>query len=404
MKPALKEAFRQQHHAVFGNRRYWFHIVLWLLVVLVSFPYTSDFSQGFIMGVSVGPDQNSATVADKPSDPSGKLSSHFTDIFKDRSVLVADTVSGLVGAAIVIYVFLLVIIPYARYRQKKRILLFYLFLLLFLLFGAVFGTAVLWGILESRAQKMSGGAQSTYFPMAHIVLVGILVFITTAAFFSVYYFLELYDQQKTLNRYRQVFAARMQAETNFLKMQINPHFLFNSLNNIYALTLAQSPQAPVIARRLKELVHYMLDECTQETVPLSGELDFLKNYIALEQLRNSEEQVRINYEVRGEPDNLHIAPLLLVNFIENAFKHGVKAGVEVAEIRVRIDIVGRMLAMEVYNTKPPTTGKRQLAVKEAGGIGIQNVKRRLQILYPGRYSLRINDSQKGYFVYLNAQL
>src|SRR5215217_6060899 len=129
----------------------------------------------------------------------------------------------------------------------------------------------------------------------------------TANFFSFYYFIDLYDQQKGLNRYQQVFTDKLQAETNFLKTQINPHFLFNTLNNIYSLTLSKSDDAPRITEQLKELISYMVNDCALDMVPLSGEINFLRNYIALEQLRNRQDNTIIELEIKGNTGGREIA-------------------------------------------------------------------------------------------------
>ncbi len=402
MTPAFKEIARQQRQAVFGNRRYWLHIGLWVLVLLICFPYSSDFSRGLVIGTG---DRKSEVVVEAGGTTkavSGMATNQLSLFSQDRAGLLLDTAIGLIVGAIIVYTFLLWVIPYARYRRKKRVLLLALILVLFGVAGIVLGSAAVWGLTGKGAgTHPEAGNYQLYL---HLIISGFLVVIITGAFFSGYYFIDLYDQQKALNRYREVFTAKMQAETAFLKMQINPHFLFNSLNNIYALTLTQSDQAPVLARRLQELLRYMLGDGTQELVPLEGELTFLKNYVSLEQLRTAQDQVQIEYRVQGHPEGLFIAPLLLVNFIENAFKHGVKAGITAATIRIQLTIVDRMLAVDIFNTKPPIADQPELAVKEGSGIGVQNVKRRLQILYPGRHTLRIQEIPSSYAVHLTIQL
>lgn len=412
MKPALRDEFSQQRRTLFGRGRIGLHILLWLIVIAVCYPYAQSFSRGLMVGVSVARNSDStdgATVRIGPRDTKEPDSAAIRNLqeqlkkpLEHQSWIVRDACVSVVVAGVVVYTFLLFVIPYARYRRQKRVYYVFLILLLALMVAVMIASALSLAVLISA--RRNGAASGDLGPMIHIMLGGILVLMITGLFFSFYYFLDLYDQQKTLDRYAEVFRAKMVAETSFLKMQINPHFLFNSLNNIYALTLGGSPQAPVVAGRLKELVNYMLEECSHETVPLEGELDFLKNYLALEQLRNLQEQVTISCAIRGSAEGLNIAPLLLVNFIENAFKHGVKAGIDHAEVRIRIDIVGRMLSMEVFNTRPEGMSTQEGAIREAGGIGIRNVKRRLQILYPRKHALRINDGGAGYTVHLNVQL
>jgi LytS/YehU family sensor histidine kinase len=228
--------------------------------------------------------------------------------------------------------------------------------------------------------------------------------ITAALFFSLYYFLDLYDQQKNLNQYRQLLTQKLEAETNFLKTQINPHFLFNTLNNIYSLTLSQSTDAAHITRQLKDLITYMLQDCSKDVVLLSGEIEFLSNYIDLEKLRNKQEQAKIQLNIHGVVGEQKIAPLLLVNFVENAFKHGVKAGVDNAFVNIDLQVMNNMLTVEIVNSKPAAASHPDKAVKEEGGIGIQNVKRRLNILYPNRHRLSITESKTEFSVYLSIDL
>lgn len=375
LNPELKKALLQQRSTVFGKKRYLLHIVVWLagMWYLVK----EVIGEG-----NEGTKVNEATVG-------------------GNYALFIPVIGSLLGA-VMVYFFLLFIVPYARYKRQKR----YLWLGLLLNCAIWMVVVVLCGIIIGLQYGINA---ETKLQNNDIVLVFMLAAIfsgvTAGVFFSLYYFIDLYDQQKELNRYRKVLTEKLEAETNFLKTQINPHFLFNTLNNIYSLALSRSGDAAVITRQLKSLIIYMLQECKRDKVSLEGELEFLKNYINLEKLRNKEEEVDISLQITGDPEGKEIAPLLLVNFIENAFKHGVKAGIEHAFVSINLLIMDHKLSLDMVNSKPNTSQDRSKAVQEkGGGIGIRNVERRLALLYPHRHKLRISQSPTDYSVYLTIDL
>lgn len=194
----------------------------------------------------------------------------------------------------------------------------------------------------------------------------------------------------------------MQSELNFLKSQINPHFLFNTLNNLYALTLRKSDKAPDIVIKLSEMMRYMLYECNEKQVPLSKEINYLKNYLDLEQLRQHP-GIDIKFEVEGEVGDQQIAPLLLIPFLENSFKHGINHQITEGFVHTKVKVVNQRVEFFIENTKGqpvlhPESGRR------SGGIGLVNVRRRLDLLYPGQYDLSVNDSPKTYAVSLTIDL
>ncbi|RYG42996.1 MAG: hypothetical protein EOO01_22075 [Chitinophagaceae bacterium] len=381
-KPALKQEMVQQGKAVFGRKRYIIHIIVWLSVLSFCAYIIGD---GFSKGAEAGARKTGG------SSVNGIL-------FTDMPRLLIAFMSSVVGA-LMVYFYLLIIIPFARLKKQRRYIWIGLFINCAFWISSFTAAAAIMGITHVSKQPLDRNDFTLIFMMSAIFS-GIVV----ACFFSLYYFIDLYDQQKDLNRYRQVLTQKMEAETNFLKTQINPHFLFNTLNNIYSLTLNQSPDAAHITRQLKELITYMLQDCTQDQVSLAGEIAFLKNYISLEELRNKQGDIDIRLNIKGDTGNKMIAPLLLVNFVENAFKHGVKAGIDNAFVHINLLVMDRTLALEMVNSKPPLLAGDTQSVKEVGGIGIQNVKRRLHILYPNRHKLRISESPQEYSVYLSIEL
>jgi hypothetical protein len=182
---------------------------------------------------------------------------------------------------------------------------------------------------------------------------------------------------------------RNQAELAFLKSQVNPHFLFNTLNNIYALTYAKSDAAPGAILKLSDLMRYMLYDSASgpDRVPLIKEVAYLKNFIELEKLRLT--QAYVDFTVEGPIDLVRIEPLLLVSFVENAFKHGDLTDPN-HPLVLDLSVQNGRLRFDTLNKK----ANRQTDM--AGGIGLANVRRRLQLLYPNRHSLRITDEPSSY--------
>jgi LytS/YehU family sensor histidine kinase len=173
-----------------------------------------------------------------------------------------------------------------------------------------------------------------------------------------------------------------QAEIALLRSQINPHFLFNTLNNLYSLVYRKSDEAPGALMRLSDILRYMLYESNTEKVNLEKEITYIKSYIELQQLRINTPNF-ISFNLEGCPQNKLIPPMLLITFIENAFKHGSK-GVEAPGIIINIDCSKGQLLFEVTNYLQESEAVSKDPQK---GIGMQNVKRRLELTYPGKYEL-----------------
>jgi hypothetical protein len=220
---------------------------------------------------------------------------------------------------------------------------------------------------------------------------------------------------KIRDRWKQTEKDQLRAELSYLKAQINPHFLFNSLNSIYALAIEKSDQAPEAIVKLSEMMRYILNETGKEWVPLEKEISYIRNYIALQQTRfgssipldfqipNSSSghlpETSSNFPIESPFEGLKIAPLILIPFIENAFKHGVNAE-ENSNIRILIDINGSSLHLLAVNNKVTV---RQ-PVDSHSGLGIGNTKQRLRLLYPGDHILDIRDNAHDFQVSLTLKL
>ncbi|MBK1439416.1 histidine kinase [Parapedobacter sp. ISTM3] len=189
---------------------------------------------------------------------------------------------------------------------------------------------------------------------------------------------------------------KLNAELAFLKSQINPHFLFNSLNNIYSLAYQKSEKTPEAILKLSEIMRYMLYESNEEFVLLEEEINYLKNYIELQKLR-FKEKVYVDLYVDVDEPGHRIMPLLLISFLENAFKHGVSTNAS-KPIRIDIEVHHGRLHFKAENAKS------QLNKDQTKGVGLTNLKRRLQLGYPGRHTINIVESEDYYsselFIYL----
>jgi LytS/YehU family sensor histidine kinase len=176
--------------------------------------------------------------------------------------------------------------------------------------------------------------------------------------------------------------ANLNAEINFLRSQINPHFLFNTLNGIYSLANEGSGQTKDSILKLSDLLRYVLYDSGDEKVPLSKDIQYVTNYIDLQRLRLSS-KVFIDYRIEGNIRSYSIAPLLLIPFVENAFKHGISYS-HASTIHIHIKVFEKILTLYVEN---PVVENNSFA----GGLGLRNVKRRLELLYPGHHTLGIEQ-------------
>jgi two-component system, LytTR family, sensor kinase len=193
----------------------------------------------------------------------------------------------------------------------------------------------------------------------------------------------------------------MQSELTFLKSQINPHFLFNTLNNLYALTLKKSDKAPEIVIKLSEMMRYMLYDCNEKRVKLSKEINYIQNYLDLEKLRQSD-QSRITFKVEGKVGEQKIAPLLFIPFLENSFKHGLNSTINNGFVDIELRVNDQQIDFRMINSKADTLPMQ--THKRSGGIGLKNVKRRLQLQYPDKYQLKLEDSPNAYAIHLSLDL
>ena len=187
-------------------------------------------------------------------------------------------------------------------------------------------------------------------------------------------------------------------ELTYLKEQVNPHFLFNSLNSIYALSRQQSPETPDLVMQLSELMRYQLESSKKDTVLLKEEIEFIENYLLLEEKRLSN-RCTIEFLIGGDLLDFRISPMLLIPFVENAVKHGAQSTNEQSTIDISVAIKNTTLHFCVDNSKPT-----MVSASKREGMGLENVKRRLNLLYPNSHVLEIEDMEKAYRINLSIDL
>lgn len=199
---------------------------------------------------------------------------------------------------------------------------------------------------------------------------------------------------KTEQTRKETENEKLNTELSFLKSQVNPHFFFNTLNNIYSLAVVRSELTAPAVMKLSAIMRYILTETQHDLVPLSNEVDFIHNFIDLQKVRLTD-KVSLNFTTEGSISDLLIAPLLFIPFVENAFKYGVSTK-EASSINIEIKTVGNTIVFTAVNYIVPSENN----LMENTGIGINNVKRRLELMYPGKHQLSTTQKDNYYTVHL----
>ena len=216
----------------------------------------------------------------------------------------------------------------------------------------------------------------------------------------------LYFNQR--NQFRKVVSLQKElgqtsADLKFLQSQINPHFLFNVMNTIYGIALQENAERTAEGvQKLSDMMRFMLHENQQDSILLSRELDYLKEYIDLQKLRTvSSPSIQITYDIPEILDQYYITPMLLIPFVENAFKHGISLNKR-SWVRIHLNIENDHVKFSVYNSIHKVQDHDPESSKS--GIGLDNVKKRLNLVYKNRHELTIEETQKEYFVFLTLNL
>ena len=196
---------------------------------------------------------------------------------------------------------------------------------------------------------------------------------------------------------------QLETELRFLKTQISPHFFFNTLNNLYSLAIEKSDKTPKLILKLSELMRYLVYETKTKQQSLEKEIICIQNYLDLERIRYGE-QLEINTKINGDIKNKKIAPILLLSFVENAFKHGANKNIGRVSIDIDFKIIENFLYFTISNPTPKIT-KHKKSIGSTGGIGLKNAKKRLALGYkPEEYKLSIENKNKLFIVNLKIKV
>lgn len=244
-----------------------------------------------------------------------------------------------------------------------------------------------------------------YFPHAKDPFLSPAIFLTqTVQFYSPAVLLlaweKYHESLKEKIRSEQLEKEKLANELKYLKAQINPHFLFNSLNNLYSFVLNQSPKAPELIMRLSAMLDYILYKSQKARVGLQQEIECIEDYVELEKIRYGE---RLQVQVLTSGDlHVPVAPLIFLSVVENAFKHGASGDTGKPEILIDILTLPEQLKCRVWNTKSAFKGELNDAYKE--GIGLSNIKRQLQLTYPNSHQIQIKDRDQDFEVNITLKL
>lgn len=285
--------------------------------------------------------------------------------------------------AVSVYINLLWLIP--SFFNRKKFLFFTIFQIgniLFFIFLNYFISTI-----------FEGGGHPNFFSefVAEFILVVIFLVVSTLLKFM----RDSITLQEVELKMKDIQRQKIEAELSALKAQVNPHFFFNTLNSLYSLSLDKSDKAPELILKLSELMRYVIYESKVDEVSIDKQLEFVKSYVYLERVRAGE-SLDITLEIKGDHIENKVAPLIYIAFIENAFKHGSKSKESHSFIHINFDLESKdRIIFTIENSKDGGTFNTTPA-----GIGLQNVKKRLELLYPAKYSLRITETETRYHVEL----
>ncbi len=322
------------------------------------------------------------------------IASEFKNVLRLKPLLITLIFNFCFAASVYINLYLLM----PLFLKKRRFLTYGLLLLMLVGLVALFLNFLLAYPLSNFMTKGEFDHQISFNIWVNFVIFN-FVYVGTTTFLSL--IRDWFTLQKISAKLKDAEKEKLEAELKILKTQINPHFLFNTLNNLYSLTLDKSDKAPDLVLKLSDMMRYILYECNDKFVPMEKEVAFLQSYIDLQRIR-LDEAVPVSFEIIGETSDKEIAPLLLEPLIENAFKHGVyrKNSGGFVDIIFRLDKKDA-IEIEIKNKKEAQWEEQH---KAKGGIGLQNVKRRLDLLYPKEYQLNVIDGDTEFLVDLKINL
>lgn len=299
--------------------------------------------------------------------------------FSSSAVAIKMILAKVIDLAILVYVTNYILIPQLLYK-KKYVLFGVIYILLVVGFSML--KMYIEGWIMSRPDLFNFSTNLKVRIYDNVIPHFLLV--TTGAAFKI-----MIDYARAQRRLGELAKEKAEAELNFLKSQINPHFLFNSLNSVYFLIDKTNPEARQALHKFSEMLRYQLYECNGERIPVEKEISYLKDYVDLQKLRGSDNTI-VEFNYSSEVNGFMIEPLLLIPFVENSFKHlSHFSNGHPNTIKIDMKKTNTDFHFSVLNT---TEGKQVNKLDKEGGIGLTNVRRRLELLYPGKHELSVRNS------------
>lgn len=283
-------------------------------------------------------------------------------------------------------------------KKKWHVVLFFVTLAYFIFVSRWANQAVSYVFMETHRTDTAMGMfyEMEYNLYRHTIKLNELL-TDLLAFFSVMFMRYAFETEQKKHALEKDNLV-LQLET--LKAQLHPHFLFNTLNSLYGMSLTGEPDTPAYILRLSNMMRYILYDCQQNQVALEKDIEFLDNYLEMEKKRYPQANISFTVE-RGDDNNQMIAPLLLIPFLENSFKHGSHRIMDSGFIEGKLSITGQQLHFQLSNSVILSTLQQKT---KYGGVGIKNVRKRLALYYPGRHELQISHDETMYTVNLKIAL
>jgi sensor histidine kinase YesM len=309
-----------------------------------------------------------------------------TDFFINSLVIVS------IHAA-VSYFNMYVLLPF--FLQKRAYLRYFVAISLALFLGALLESAVF-----SVISTIGPDDKRALLSLRFILNAVMAIMYTVAITMSLKLVKHWYEKEKLT---KELEILNTETELKYLKSQINPHFLFNSLNSIYSLALQKSDLAPELILKLSDILRYILYDGSNQRVSLDQELKYLKSYAELEKVRHGD-RVNLSLTIDGSIDTQEIVPMLLIPFVENSFKHGFGKDMANGYVKIDVHVNKSTLNFELENSKPLAGMEVKINENYQGGIGLKNVNKRLRLMYPDKHTIEVIETAIDYKVNLKIDL
>ena len=297
--------------------------------------------------------------------------------------------------------YVLIYFQVPKLSMKKKYLFFFLSLIVF---GYIFSAMARFSMVHIAEPLF----RKDFVQESLLEILSDVYYLLAVYFPSVYgvafILLMIHTLKKRSDAQQQIEILKKEKATNelkFLRAQIQPHFLFNTLNNLYALTLTKSDLAPQVVLKLSELLDFILYQSNQATISIEKEIELIQGFIDLESLRYGD-ILKVTFNHKADNAQTKISPLILLPFVENAFKHGASGNNEDPTIDIQLKVENGSLDFKVFNNKPKIVKEEKENM--SGGIGTQNLKRQLELNYPEKYYLDVQDSDQEYIISLTLDL